>query len=105
MLKVQLITINPWMAKEIQIDAVRTQENDKKEKEGRRSTLGKMVDGAGRVKTKLGWGRAKNNLEGSVGENESMETRILENTLIKLGMLLMVGLGEAGLHIVSRSMN
>jgi len=106
MLKVNLIKINPLMAKELQNDAMRCEEVEK-EINLRGSTSGEQL---GDLSGSTMMGRAltvltpKKKKKEPTKVNQAMETRILENTIIKLGMLLMLGFGEGGVHIVARNM-
>merc|ERR1719359_1978992 len=104
MLKVQLIKINPLMAKELANDALKAEEIAKDD-ELRKSvfsqgSLTHLRSGGG------GWRRTIQKLAPKKKQepNRPMETRVLENTIVKLGMLLMLGFGEAGVNIVARNM-
>lgn len=117
MLKVQLIKINPLMAKELAYDALKSEEIQRERQETRLTRHSKVFslyspDMASLQKRRTrmpslrlpvtGWPFKKGTKK---KPNKVMETRVLENTIIKLGMLLMLGFGEAGVNIIGRNMD
>merc|ERR1719326_278808 len=94
MLKVNMVRINPMLATKLSDDAFIQEERAKaKEKRSRKNPL-------------FPKSRAfmKKFCCQSEAPSQPMETKILENTLIKLGTLLALGFGEAGANVISRCM-
>lgn len=90
MRKVELIRANPLKAMKIADDEFQREEMEKKKRANRRSwNLRKSRNPMDLVRTEA---------------SEPMETVILEKTIIKLGSLLALGFGEAGVNIVSSNM-
>lgn len=91
MLKVQMIRINPLMATKLADDAFKAEEKKKSRLESSRKRRVTQV-----IRMLL--------CTSPEAQERPMETRILENTIIKLGTLLALGFGEAGANITSRNM-
>merc|ERR1719324_2129487 len=49
--------------------------------------------------------RGKHRLSQEVAKTTTLETKILENTIIKLGSLLALGFGEAGSEIIGQNLD
>jgi len=91
MLKVQMVRINPMLATKLGEDAFNREQREKHKN-------------AQQKHSKLNLLKRKVCCQREEKTEENMETKMLENTIIKLGTLLALGFGAAGANVISRSM-
>eukprot|EP00929_Paragymnodinium_shiwhaense_P112941 TRINITY_DN81206_c0_g1_i1.p1 TRINITY_DN81206_c0_g1~~TRINITY_DN81206_c0_g1_i1.p1 ORF type:complete len:1013 (-),score=211.78 TRINITY_DN81206_c0_g1_i1:57-3095(-) len=97
MLKVHMIRINPLIAAKLTDEAFKAEEVQKR-KAAARQRAGEWRFRLSRILNTI-MCTAKNS-----GQAQPMETAILEKTIIKLGTLLALGFGGAGMNIISHNM-
>lgn len=95
MLKVDMIRINPFIAASMTDDAFKKENIDRARSLKFQKTWKAKAKGILQTLTCTG---------ASEKQNRPMETMILEKTIIKLGTLLAIGFGTAGMNIISQNL-